>query len=195
MTWISAFDAAVLNAVASVRHPVVTGLMRNVTPLGGTFVATALVLVAAALLARRGRVDLAEAVVALVGGGALVSTTLKVLVDRARPLADAALIPLPATRSFPSGHAMASLCIAIAVVFLAAELGVRGRRRAWLVAAVSLYAVAVAVSRVYLGVHWPSDIVGSWVLGGVWCSAVLAVYRALHPDKLPPGATTAKHAP
>lgn len=186
MSWVSSFDAAVLHAAQAVRSPAMTAVMRGITPLGGTLVATALVLVAAALLWGRGRRDLAVTVIMLVGGGALVSSTLKVVFARTRPLAELALIPLPSTRSFPSGHAMASLCIAVAAVFLAHRLGIRGRRLTLLVTGSALYALLVAFSRVYLGVHWPSDLAGSWLFGGLWCAGVLTGYRLIHR----PGAPT-----
>lgn len=177
MTALGAFDAAVSTAVRSLRTPALTAVMRAWTPLGGTIVTSALVLLMAALLWSRGRRDLSVMAVALVAGGSALSTALKLLAERTRPLAAEALIPLPASHSFPSGHTMASLCIAVAVTVIAGALGIRGRRRAYLIAASALYALGVAFSRVYLGVHWPTDVLASWVIGGVWCALVVAGWR------------------
>lgn len=177
MTALGAFDSTVSTAVHSLRTPALTAIMRAWTPLGGTIVTGALVFLVAALLWSRDRRDLSVIAVALVAGGAVVSTTLKLWAERARPLASEALIPLPSSHSFPSGHTMASLCIAVAVIVIARAMGVTGRRAFYLLAAAALYAFGVAFSRVYLGVHWASDVLASWLIGGVWSAIVVAGWR------------------
>lgn len=172
MSLILALDETVVDAVQALRSPALTALMRGWTLLGGTLFVSACVLVAAAFAWRRGRPRVAADIVALTGGGALLSTLTKLLVERARPLGST-LIPMPSSHSFPSGHAMASLCLAAALVYAIRAMG-QGRRMTCIAAVAGVvYALGVAFSRVYLGVHWPTDIIGSWALGGMWSLVVL----------------------
>jgi undecaprenyl-diphosphatase len=129
-----------------------------------------LVFVGAALwhdLRRRAVVPVTALTVAVAFGlGSLASTTLKVLVDRERPDAGA-LIDLPESASFPSGHATTAFAAAVALSLLVP------RWRWW---ALPLAAV-VAYSRVYLGVHYWSDIVAGAVIGAAVAWWVVAVVR------------------
>jgi undecaprenyl-diphosphatase len=70
--------------------------------------------------------------------------------------------------SFPSGHATSSALLAGALIWLIAQTGVR--RPVWLAVSgiLGLWALSVAVTRLYLGVHWITDIVGSWLLAAAW---------------------------
>lgn len=174
---LSALDVSVAAAVHALRAPWLTGVMRVWTVLGGTLVVTAVVVMLFGLLWTRGRRDLAWFAAVSVGGGALLSSLLKLAVGRTRPFAGGALIELPRTASFPSGHTMASLCLAVAVFVLVREVRPEAARIHALAAAIgAVYAAGVAFSRVYLGVHWPSDVLGSWVLGALWCAVVFAVF-------------------
>jgi membrane-associated phospholipid phosphatase len=116
------------------------------------------------LVVRRSPVNaLATGAVASVGW--LSVEVFKVLVDRHRPdaalLADP-LLPEPGTGSFPSGHTALAVSLAIAVFLLA-----RGTRWQWpALAGGALVAVGVAASRVYLGVHYPTDVAASFLAAG-----------------------------
>ena len=105
--------------------------------------------------------------IAMAGSGVL-NTAVKHVMARPRPGLWSPLVD-ESTWSFPSGHAMGSASFATVLVLLAWP----GRWR-WPVAlAAGLFAVLVGLSRPYLGVHWPSDIVAAWLLGPAW---VLAMY-------------------
>jgi membrane-associated phospholipid phosphatase len=110
-------------------------------------------------------------------GGLALDGTLKIAFQRTRP--DAFFnTPLPASFSFPSGHALISACF---FGSLAALAGARTRSRAargalWTVAAV--LALAIGLSRIYLGVHYPSDVLAGYAVAAVWISAVA------HADRL-----------
>lgn len=136
---------------------------------------------------RRGRA-------ALVTAGLLVAWAIsemaKAIVGRVRPPADEALIALPRSDSLPSGHALTTLVFLGLLAFLAwgawRGVGRRGtpaarRTGAWAATAAAVVAAAVAgmigVSRVYLGVHWLSDILGGWCLAGAWLVVFLGVIR------------------
>lgn len=112
-----------------------------------------------------GRRTSAATLVLTVALGSLIGAALKLLFGRIRPALEVARIALPESYSFPSGHALTSLLFFGTVAFLIV-LHVKSLR--WSVAGASLCALAaftIAISRVYLGVHYLGDMVGSWLLG------------------------------
>lgn len=116
-----------------------------------------------ALFARRIR----EAVLLLVAypGAAVISATLKDFTGRERPDVFAHLIDLPLNYSFPSGHALMAMCFATTLVFTTWPL--RRVRRVLVPAAVA-YALWVGISRLVLGVHYPTDVLAGWLLAIAW---------------------------
>lgn len=157
-------------------------MVRDVTALGSYafIIITVVVVVGYLLLARKG--DLAALMVVAVAGGMLLSNLLKAGFDRPRPDVEHAVRVFSA--SFPSGHATLS---AVTFLTLAALLTrVRARR------GVKLYFVSVAVvltvltglSRIYLGVHYPSDVLAGWCVGSAWAilcwTAALLLQRRKH---------------
>lgn len=161
------------------------GLMRDFTALGGVGVVALLGAAAATFLAvldkRREAVWL---VIALVGGIAL-SLGLKTLFDRPRP----DLVPHGShvyTRSFPSGHSMMAATVYLTLGAVMAELVALRRLKAFFLVLAVLITALVGVSRVYLGVHWPTDVLAGWALGAGWALACWFVARFLHLSPLEP---------
>jgi undecaprenyl-diphosphatase len=173
-----AVDRFVWAGVVALRTPALTRVFWVATLLGDTrvmFVSTTLV--ALLLLAWR-RWRAAAVVVVLVIVGAWMSDALKTLFDRPRPPLGLALVARPASMSFPSGHAMGSLMLfgTLALVLLFAE-----GRGPWHVAGALgcvFVALTVGVSRVYLGVHYASDVIASWLLGATLIAPVVAALVA-----------------
>lgn len=180
---------------------VVEEALRDVTALGG---ATWLIFLAAAAtgalaLAGQGRSSLL--LLGAVAGGQVLSHLAKGVFDRPRP----ALVSHEAyvqTASFPSGHSMMA---AVTYLTLAVMLSRATRRRAlkayFFALAVTL-TLAVGVSRVYLGVHWPTDVLAGWMIGAAWAmicaltADLLARRGAVEPERdegpgaaAPPGAS------
>ena len=174
-------DECVLVAVQGWQSPRLDAVFRSLTYLGWYPVAVALTLAAVAVLLARKRK--AEALwLAIVVSSALLTHPLKALLGRPRP--DYAIIePIPHSMGFPSGHAAFAIILGGMVIYLAWQYipspGVR-----WGIAAVlTLLILGVGVSRVYLGVHWPSDVLGGYLFGGsvllvaVRLRDLLAAYR------------------
>ena len=141
--------------------------MRDFTALGSTGVLTLMVLSVAGFLAMTRKGHAAIFVLVSVVGGMLISQTMKWAFARPRP----DLVPHGAevyTASFPSGHSMMSAVVYLTLgALLARTQSDRAVKVYILTIAVSL-TVLVGISRVYLGVHWPTDVLAGWSLGGVW---------------------------
>jgi membrane-associated phospholipid phosphatase len=189
---LSGWDRRVTQAFVDWRTPGRSRLFWTITLIGNNPLLAALSFSTVLLLAvwgRRGHAALV-AVGLLVSWG--ISEGVKAATGRVRPSATEALIELPGSHSLPSGHALTTLVFLGILVFLAwrgwggaAAPEAPAARRAGAGAAAAFAAgvpgVAVAalvgVSRVYLGVHWISDVLGGWLLGGAWLILFLGVVR------------------
>lgn len=176
-------DRAVRSAVLGLRSMPADAVMHYASASAGTIPVVVVTGLLAMELFRTRRRVAAGRTVAMVAGGMLLSTVFKVLVDRARPPLEE-MITLPSnTASMPSGHTMASLCVGTALVWALMEAtpGAGSRIVTWLtVASVAAWVVLVGFSRVYLGAHWPSDVVASWLLGTAWLAAAGSLAGANH---------------
>ena len=142
---------------------------RDVTGLGGTTVLTFVTLAATAYLVMTGKTHAALLVLVAVGGGMLLSTALKLGFARPRP----DLVPHGVrvyTASFPSGHAMLSAVTYLTLGALLARVQPQRRVKAFLLGLAIALTVLIGMSRVYLGVHWPSDVLAGWCGGAAWAS-------------------------
>ena len=157
--------AARINGFVSGQEAVLA-VVRDVTTLGSTVVLSALITAAVALLALR-RLWRLAAYLAVTGAGALVlDPVIKVLVGRLRPVVAHPVAHAPGN-SFPSGHALGSI-VCYGAVFLVFLPAARGRWRTWFAVVIAVIVAAVGVSRILLGVHFISDVVGGWAIGIAW---------------------------
>ncbi|WNO54472.1 phosphatase PAP2 family protein [Stakelama saccharophila] len=172
-----AFDRAILLALrvpGSPSQPVGPAGFRqtviDITTLGGGTVLTLVVfLTVGMLLASRKWLTAALVGVATLSGSFAVSL-LKDSVARSRPDVVPHLVEVN-TLSFPSGHAANSAIIYLTVATLLTQIIQRDARRTYLFAVAILLVGAIGVSRVYLGVHWPSDVLAGWSFGTLWAVA------------------------
>ena len=143
--------------------------MRDITGLGSVFTIVFVTAAAVAYLAMTGRRRIAAFVVAAIGGGELASTVLKLFYHRPRP----DLVPHGMevfTASFPSGHAMMSAIAYLTLAALVARVDrQRGVKVLVMLVGISM-TLLVGFSRVYLGVHWPSDVLAGWCVGAAWAA-------------------------
>ncbi|MFF3244163.1 phosphatase PAP2 family protein [Streptomyces sp. NPDC002870] len=79
--------------------------------------------------------------------------------------------------AFPSGHAMTAMVSCILLLWLLRRHEAEGRPWHWGIAAAVVSVVGVGLTRLYLGVHWPSDVVGGWLLGACWAALSIAAYE------------------
>ncbi len=157
--------AAGLNSLVA-GHPAVVSVVKAVTWLGSSGVLWALTGAAAVVLAIRRRWRLVVYLLVTGGGELTLNPVLKALVGRLRPVV-AHPIAYGTGDSFPSGHALGSIVCygALFLVFLPATRGVW--RRVFIVVICTLIA-AIGISRLLLGVHYLSDVLGGWALGITW---------------------------
>ncbi len=147
--------------------------VRDVTALAGVALLTLITLVVTGYLIIKKRFALACCSVFAVVGAAILSTGLKHLIDRERPAVVNHGMEVY-NQSFPSGHATQAAATYLFLAFLvASQISNKIAKRFILAAAISII-VMVGVSRVYLGVHWPSDVLAGWMVGSAW--AVLVWY-------------------
>lgn len=165
-----AFDAPLLAWFRQLRSPLLDAVFLPITALGYAWgVIPASVLLVLVLLGLRRWRAAAFAATAMLGTAAL-NQTLKHGLDRSRP--DPALAHvLEHSPAFPSAHAMGSMALACVVIWLAWPT-----RWRWPVAAgMLLFALLVGVSRMYLGVHHPSDVLAGWLAATAWVALVARV--------------------
>ena len=149
-------------------------LGRDITSLGSIGVLTLVTLSVAGFLMLDGKYRASILIIATVSGGIIVSTMMKLSFDRPRP----ELVPHRAyvqTASFPSGHSAQAAVAYLTLGALLARVSRRRRLKAYVLLLAILVTFAVGVSRVYLGVHWPTDVLGGWTLGATWALLCWAV--------------------
>ena len=168
------FDESVLLAF---RSPAESGdplgpswveeMARDVTGLGSVIVLTFLTLASAGFLLLERKRHLAVYVVAAVATGTIGSSLLKFSFDRPRPdlVAHGHVVY---TSSFPSGHSMMAALVFLTLGVLLATAQTKRIMQFYVLALAILLTVAVGVSRVYLGVHWPTDVLAGWAAGSGW---------------------------
>jgi membrane-associated phospholipid phosphatase len=167
-------DGAVLVESVESRTDLLTAAAVAVTHLGSTAAMAVLALVAGVRLWRTDRRADAVLVIGAMSGAHLVFRGLKELLNRPRPPEDGHLVHA-VNESLPSGHATTAIVVIGTLVVLAWP-GRTPAGRAWLVAAATLWVGAVGLTRIYLGVHWFSDVVAGWLVGGAWLAVCVVMW-------------------
>ena len=157
-------DQSMYRALYVGQHPTLVPIARFFTTLGDPTVLISASVVIAALLWFAGHRHLPFAFVAITMLGRTLSEAQKYWIGRARPDLEAHLVVVK-TSSFPSGHANSSM---IFYLMLALVLASGTKWRGIAVAGALIMSAMVGLSRVMLGVHWPSDVIGGWAFGLLW---------------------------
>ena len=173
-----AFDEAVIRWLGENRTPALDAVMIEVTALGTGTVVLMIVAIAALFLTLSARKYSAILLLVAASGGILLNGILKLGFDRPRP---SIFVPEvhAVSSSFPSGHAMSSAIVYGTVAYLAARLH-RRRWARWLVMGFALSVIVlISFSRMYLGVHYPSDVIAGVMIGLAWAAFCMATLEAI----------------
>ncbi len=172
-----ALDRAAMLALHSLTAPWLSAAMRAITVSASAPVAAAVTLAIAGWWWRsRLRLEAALLLITMAGSAAF-GQGLKALLARPRPDLFAWLTTATSW-SFPSGHTLTAVVLGGLVAGLVGRRR-RGWRRVALWAAAAVWTALVGLSRIYLGVHYPSDVVASVVIGGLWLLGASCAYRAI----------------
>jgi undecaprenyl-diphosphatase len=176
-----AFDKAILLALrnpSDLADPIgprwLELVARDITGLGGTAVLTLVTIATLGFLLLTRKYGAAILVAVSVAGGTLLSSLLKSGFDRPRP----DLVPHAvevSSASFPSGHAMLATVTYLTLAALLAQVQDRRRVQVYLLGWAFALSLLIGASRVFLGVHWPTDGRAGWCVGGAWallCASV-----------------------
>jgi undecaprenyl-diphosphatase len=151
-------------------------VLLDITAIGGPIVLGLIVLIIAGYLVLETRYVTAAIVLATSISGGVLSETLKLLFERPRPTVVPHLRAV-VTASFPSGHAMESAIIYLTLGAMLMRV-VEGRTTKIYCMSVAIFlTLIVGTSRVFLGVHYPTDVVGGWMLGFLWAAITFLVTR------------------
>jgi undecaprenyl-diphosphatase len=194
------FDTAVLLALRAPLDPAdpigpvwVERMFREITTLGGTTVVMLFTAAVIGFLLVDAKPAAALLVLFSITGGSLLGPLLKIGFERPRPDLVAHLVEVQSA-SFPSGHALLSAVTYLTLgALLARVLGER-RLKIYVLATAVVLTLLVGFSRVYLGVHWPTDVLAGWLVGAVWAVLCWRIALALQrrgeveAEDLPPAA-------
>jgi undecaprenyl-diphosphatase len=181
----AAWDRRLLLALRSATDPAlpwgppwVQEMARDFTALGGVAVLGLMTFAAIGYLLLADKRHAAVAVFVAVAGGQVLSTLLKLGFDRPRP----DLVPHGSfvyTASFPSGHSMMAAVTYLTLGALLARVEASVRIKIYLLSVAVILTLLVGVSRVYLGVHWPTDVAAGWTVGAAWAFFCSLIMRGL----------------
>jgi undecaprenyl-diphosphatase len=181
-------DHAVLNSlrvpgdITTPKGPVwLLHVMRDISALGGVAVLTLLTFLVLGFLALQRQWRLALLLFAAVAGSTLLNTAMKRFFDRERPEIGYHLVEA-ANASFPSGHSMLSATTYLTLGLMLAAITARFWTKVYFLSAAALIVVLVGLSRIYLGVHFPTDVAAGWSIGAAWAlGCALIAHRYAKP--------------
>jgi membrane-associated phospholipid phosphatase len=175
---IAGLDHPVLKTAIAIRTPVANRIITAYTNLGGPVELPILATVVAVLLACAWKQWTPIVLTAVTGLGSLLLTTVgKATVGRDRPPLADAVPPFETSYSFPSGHSLNSMALAGIIAYLLVRRQRTGWARALTLVLASAFAVAMGLSRVYLGHHWLTDVLVAWTLALAWLAVVITSHR------------------
>ena len=164
------FDEAILNGINHFSSPFLDTFFVVITQLGGVFGSIALTAILLIILLRRKMYQKALIVGATVAGAALLNVILKLVFERTRPDLWEQLV-IETSFSFPSGHSMITAALGLSLIFICWNTRYR-----WLAVVLgSSFIIVIGFSRLYLGVHYPTDVLAGWVVSAAWLSTVVTI--------------------
>lgn len=156
--------------------------MKDITSLGSTTVLTMIVIAAVGFLLVSKRFTLAGILSASMILGTVTNNLLKTVFERARPEFIADGVPIHSF-SFPSGHAMLSAIMYLSLGALLARSEQRRAYKTYIIGLSIVLTLLIGVSRLYLGVHYPTDVLAGWTIGALWALATWWLARRFAPSR------------
>lgn len=176
------YDQAIMNAVHKIDNEATNNAMNVVTQFGSHVAIGAAAGITALMMLRRGRRHDAWTLAISTGGAMVINTVLKNIFRRRRPIEMARRITLPKSHSFPSGH---SLLSAATYPIVAHHLVERSSLPVQALAhsLAAMIVISVGFSRVYFGVHFPSDVLGGFAAGFGWLGLTSLSHTAAEAER------------
>ena len=169
-----AVDNFVIWLVRYFANPTMDQIMIRLSDFGAGYLYAAIVLACLSYFAFKRKWHMVAIQVLCMGGGLALNIFLKYLFERSRP--DLFQMVDAAGYSFPSGHAMVSLCFYGMLAFLAARETPFWTGRLLIIFTAALLIGAIGVSRIYLGVHYPSDVAAGYAAGATWLAFCISLF-------------------
>ena len=169
-------DTTIWNFFYSIRSLQLNSIMLRISFLGGEFIIAGAIIVAGFLLIQK-RLEEALFLVTTFFGATLLDVILKISIHRSRPT----IAPLLVMHdySFPSGHAMSSFVFYMALAYLAYNSGIHKSTKVLIAVCASFLIALIGISRIYLGVHFASDVLAGYIAGFWWFSTILTAKKTI----------------
>jgi membrane-associated phospholipid phosphatase len=175
---IAALDQPTLDQAVQQRTETNVQVVTWFTHLGGPVGMTVIAALITVVMVWRWRSRTPLILMVIAVAGSLTLTTVgKNLVGRARPPLDYAVPPYEYAFSFPSGHALNSTVIAGVVAYLVVRRLKTSRAKVLTVVVAAVWAIAMGLSRVFLGHHWLTDVTVAWLIGGAWLAVLITAHQ------------------
>jgi membrane-associated phospholipid phosphatase len=181
-----AFDVPIMQAIHVYATPWLDHVAIGLSLVGGLPVMSGISVVLAALVWRYDRIDSHLIWISMLGA-ALMTWVMKLAFDRPRPMLWPRLVQEYGA-SFPSGHSLYAMVFGVLMLILSRH--VTPQMRLAVMGLAVLWIVLVGLSRVYLGVHYPTDVLGGWAVGWAWVCGVWLLLRKIHHNKAPMPSST-----
>ena len=175
---VAGLDLPLLHWAVAHRSPVLDAVITGYTDIGGVYGMPIIAVAIALVLSLHRRSWTPAILIVAAGGGSLLMTVVgKNLFGRTRPPLRFAVPPYEHSPSFPSGHTLNAFVVAGIVAYLLILRQRSTRIRVLIIVVAAVFAITIGLSRVFLGHHWFTDVLGAWVLGAAWLSLVITAHR------------------
>jgi len=166
------YDSKIISLFSTIRNPILTPIMVFFTYIADWYSIALLGIIGVAAFWKMRKTRVASALLVSVIGGELIVEIIKHLFKRARPDILSHLVA-ESGYGFPSGHSFVAFSFYGFMAYCLFRRARSGFAKAITLISGALIILAIGASRVYLGVHWPSDVLGSYLLGAAWISAII----------------------
>ncbi|MCF4101524.1 phosphatase PAP2 family protein [Gillisia sp. M10.2A] len=175
---LATYDASIINYVISYRSPILNKILQFITNIGDFYGYLVVALLSAFFFYfKLKNWSYVGQMILILGVSALSNLALKRFIDRARPMGEH-LVSVE-TLSYPSGHAMSAISFYGFLIYLCYRLKMNRWLKFSLISIFVLLIAAIGISRIYLGVHFPSDIAGGFIAGLIWITFCVLMFNVV----------------